>query len=249
MQASNKPKNLTVPFASGGAFNPIPTDSQVAVSPGKASFVDGFPPATRTPRAAGGIPPDGLDMNGILHDLSNAVMYQQAFGIMPWDSVFANATGYPKNAIISYNGALYQSQNDDNKAQPSNATAWGAVKGVTPSAGANDNQLATMEALQNAISNVAGALNTTGYFKLPNGIIVQYFQFTSSSSGYSTALFPIAFPNRPLAITMTPNSNNSTVVTAFVDFASSTATTLKAACLTTTGVFATYSNSIIAVGY
>lgn len=143
-----------MPFASGGAYNSIPNESQVGVSPGKASFVDGFPPATRTPRAAGGVPPDGLDMNGILHDISAGLMYSQAYGALPWDSNFATATGYPKDAIVNYNGLLYQSLNEDNKAVPINAIAWGAVKGVTPSPDANDNQYATMAALQTAIAGI-----------------------------------------------------------------------------------------------
>lgn len=225
MQSSNKPKNLTMPFAAGGAFNPIPTDSQVGVSPGKASMIDGFPPATRTPRAAGGVPPDGLDMNGILHDISNAVMYQQAFGILPWDSDFATATGYPKDAIVNYNGLLYQSLNEDNKAAPTNATAWGAVKGVTPAAVSNDKSIATTEFVNAAIkkinptvdiSNIGALVNAAvksanpqfsgtsqlGYVRLPSGIIQQWGTTTVlESEGRSKIVnLPIPFPNRGFVV-------------------------------------------------
>lgn len=200
MQSSNKPNNLTMPFASGGAFNSIPNESQVGVSPGKASFIDGFPPATRTPRAAGGVPPDGLDMNGILHDISAGLMYSQAYGAQPWDSNFATATGYPKDAIVNYNGLLYRSLNEDNKATPTNATAWGAVKGVTPAAGSNDSSVATTEFVNTALKNANpafGGTATAGYYVLPNGMIHQWGTVIMSASDnrLKTIALPMAFPN------------------------------------------------------
>lgn len=202
MQSSNKPKNLTMPFAAGGAYNPIPNESQVGVSPGKASFVDGFPPATRTPRAAGGVPPDGLDMNGILHDVSAGLMYSQAYGALPWDSNFATATGYPKDAIVNYNGLLYRSLNEDNKAVPTNATAWGAVKAVTPAAGAKDNSIATAEFVDTALKNANptfGGTPDAGYYVLPNGIIHQWGTVQILGRVDVVAL-PIAFPNAGFVI-------------------------------------------------
>lgn len=200
MQSSNKPKNLTMSFAAGGAFNSIPNESQIGVSPGKASFTDGFPPATRTPRAAGGVPPDGLDMNGILHDISAGLMYSQAYSALPWDSNFATATGYPKDAIVNYNGLLYQSLNEDNKAVPINATAWGAVKGVTPVAGTKDNSIATAEFVNTALTNANpafGGTATAGYYVLPNGIIHQWgtTKIISSDNRAKIITLPTAFPN------------------------------------------------------
>lgn len=64
------PPSLVAAFTFGGTadvdYTIIPVPSQVGVSPELASFTTGFPPATRTARTAGGIPPRGLDMNGIL---------------------------------------------------------------------------------------------------------------------------------------------------------------------------------------
>lgn len=200
MQSSNKPNNLTMPFASSGAFNSIPNESQVGVSPGKASFVDGFPPATRTPRAAGGVPPDGLDMNGILHDISAGLMCSQAYGALPWDSNFASATGYPKDAIVNYNGLLYRSLNEDNKTVPTNATAWGAVKAVTPASGTKDNSIATTEFVDTALKNANpafGGTATAGYYVLPNGMIHQWGTTVVLASESRTKIIPlpVAFPN------------------------------------------------------
>jgi hypothetical protein len=59
-------------FGSGDASKtyPIPLASQISITPGAASFADGFPPLTRTQLDAGGIPPNGEDINGILYMLS-----------------------------------------------------------------------------------------------------------------------------------------------------------------------------------
>ncbi|MFY2854970.1 hypothetical protein ACOTJG_13440 [Achromobacter xylosoxidans] len=101
MQASNAPSKSPVPFAESGSKNTIPVASQIGVTPGLASFTDGFPPLTMTPLVAGGIPPKGMDFNGILYFLSAAVRWQQAGGSYSFDSAFATAIGgYPKGAML-----------------------------------------------------------------------------------------------------------------------------------------------------
>ena len=67
------PVQLTLGFAENGTKNTIPNASQIAITPGAASYNDGFPPLTRTPVAAGGVPPFGEDMNGILYAMSKAL--------------------------------------------------------------------------------------------------------------------------------------------------------------------------------
>ena len=92
------PTKTTVPFASSGDKNAIPIPSQ---SGGTASFTAGFPPLTMTPKASGGVPPSGKDMNGILFSLSQAIQYEQAGGHFPYDSSFASSVGgYPVGAIV-----------------------------------------------------------------------------------------------------------------------------------------------------
>lgn len=64
------PPSVVEAFCANGTldvdYTVIPVATQIPVSPEIASFTDGFPPATRTPRTQGGIPPRGTDMNGIL---------------------------------------------------------------------------------------------------------------------------------------------------------------------------------------
>ncbi|MBD9384860.1 hypothetical protein IB258_26710 [Achromobacter sp. ACM02] len=101
MQASNAPIKSAVPFAESGTKNTIPVASQIGVTPGAASFTDGFPPLTMTPLAAGGVPPYGADFNGILNFLSAAARWQQAGGAYPYDSAFSTAVGgYPQGAML-----------------------------------------------------------------------------------------------------------------------------------------------------
>ncbi|HRT22327.1 MAG TPA: hypothetical protein P5318_19630, partial [Candidatus Hydrogenedentes bacterium] len=111
MQLSNSPGKLVLPFASAGNKNSIPVDSQIGITPGAASLADGFPPLTMTPVAAGGVPPSGLDMNGILYELSNVIRWANAGGGYTYDADFAtdsNVGGYPKGArVLRADGSGY----------------------------------------------------------------------------------------------------------------------------------------------
>ncbi|MDX3986179.1 MAG: hypothetical protein QHC88_13085 [Achromobacter sp.] len=101
MQASNAPTKSAVPFANSGTKNTIPVASQIGITPGLASFTDGFPPLTMTPLAAGGVPPYGADFNGILNFLSAGTRWSQAGGGYVYDAAFSTAIGgYPKGAAL-----------------------------------------------------------------------------------------------------------------------------------------------------
>lgn len=103
MQLSNIPGKLVLPWATSGNKNDIPVASQIGITAGAASLTDGFPPLTMTPVAAGGVPPSGLDMNGILYEMSNILRWANAGGGYAYDSTFANDShvgGYPKGARV-----------------------------------------------------------------------------------------------------------------------------------------------------
>lgn len=103
MLLSNAPQKLVLAFAVSGGKNVIPVASQIGITGGAASLTDGFPPLTRTPVAAGGIPPFGLDMNGILFDVSAITRWANAGAGYVYDGTFANdsnVSGYPKGARI-----------------------------------------------------------------------------------------------------------------------------------------------------
>ena len=131
MQLSNIPGKLVLPFANAGGKSTIPVASQIGITAGAASLTDGFPPLTRTPIAAGGVPPSGLDMNGILYEMSAIVRWANAGGGYPFDSIFAtdtNVGGYPKGArIMRADGAGYwYNTTDNNVTDPESAGAAAA---------------------------------------------------------------------------------------------------------------------------
>ena len=103
MQANQTPTLVPLAFAAGGAFNTIPEASQIGTNPGGASLVDGFPPLTRTPIAAGGIPPSGLDMNGVLNLITQSIRWAHGGGRYAYNATFAadvNVGGYPSGSIL-----------------------------------------------------------------------------------------------------------------------------------------------------
>jgi hypothetical protein len=102
MQTSSQPKLLPVPFADGGSKETIPVASQIGITAGRASYTDGFPPLTRTPLAAGGVPPFGTDFNGVLNDITAAIRWKQSGAGYNFDSTFsATISGYPKGAKLT----------------------------------------------------------------------------------------------------------------------------------------------------
>jgi len=131
MQLVNSPAKLVLPFANAGGKNSIPTASQIGITPGAASLTDGFPPLTRTPIAAGGVPPSGLDMNGVLYSLSAIVRWANAGAGYVYDSSFAtdsNVSGYPKGArVLRSDGTGYWfNTTDGNTTDPEGAGAIAA---------------------------------------------------------------------------------------------------------------------------
>ena len=136
MQLSDKPSQLTIPFANSGTRTAIPTPSQIGITAGAASLTDGFPPLTRTPIAAGGVPPSGADMNGILYQMSAADRWANVGGGYPYDSTYATAIGgYPKGArVVRTDGIGYWLNTADNNTTDPEAGGAGWVPDLMPGA-------------------------------------------------------------------------------------------------------------------
>ena len=104
MQLSGIPTKFPIPFGnSAGApyIRTIPVASQIGTNPGYASLTDGFVPLNMTPIAAGGIPPFGQDLNGILKQITQWLQWHEAGGPIAWDSTFNTSIGgYPLGALL-----------------------------------------------------------------------------------------------------------------------------------------------------
>lgn len=130
--AITKPSNtFTRPFAESGAKNTIPANSLIGTTAGAASLADGFPPLTMAPLAAGGVPPSGKDMNGILNQISQHTAWTNAGGNYQFDSSIAAAGGYPVGAIVysndwsaSYRNVLANNTTDFNATPSAIGVSW-----------------------------------------------------------------------------------------------------------------------------
>jgi len=118
MQLSNAPAQLVEAWATGDSTktNPIPVPSQIGITPGAASWTDGFPPLCATPIASGGIPPAKSDMNGGLYQMSAVDVWTCAGAGFPYSSAFSTAIGgYPKGSrVFMASGTGYWRSTVDN---------------------------------------------------------------------------------------------------------------------------------------
>jgi hypothetical protein len=123
------PDLILIPFAQDGDKNTIPLELGIGDPVYRASLKVGFPPDTRIPKDIGGEPPDGLDFNGILNVLSQAIVFMQKGNGYRFDS---NLAPYPIGALVRSNDDLTTFQNIEplNSNNPnSNMTGWRVYNG------------------------------------------------------------------------------------------------------------------------
>ena len=123
------PDLILIPFAQDGDKNTIPLELGIGDPVYRASLKVGFPPDTRIPKDIGGEPPDGLDFNGILNVLSQAIVFMQKGNAYQFD---ASLAPYPIGALVRSNDDLTTFQNTIalNSNNPnSNMTGWRVYNG------------------------------------------------------------------------------------------------------------------------
>jgi hypothetical protein len=131
MLLASAPTQLVLPWGNGDSLktSPIPVPSQIGVTPGAASWTDGFPPLCATPVTSGGVPPAKADMNGGLYQMSAIDVWVCAGGGFPYKSAFSTAIGgYPQGARVLMAGGLgyWRSLVDNNTVNP-NTIPYGAT--------------------------------------------------------------------------------------------------------------------------
>lgn len=192
MRQSDNPDKILRPWASDGNKNTIPLNSQVGVVAGAASWTDGFPPLTMTPLAAGGIPPSGLDMNGVLHDISAQARWAGAGAGAAFDQTFADAAavgGYPKGArVLRRDGTGYWiSQIDDNTTDPeAGVTAdWLPAEqpGLQPVTITSENVTLTPEQYGRRMIVLTGLTTTDLQLFLPDGVPGEWQIINATTGG------------------------------------------------------------------
>ena len=122
MNSSDSPARILKAFGVNGLKNTIPTDSsETTDNNGVATFDKGFPPVTMQPLSAGGIPPSGKDMNGVLYSVTLQQQWQNAGMSYSFNQDFANqVNGYPKGSMLinSSSNGIWLSLGDNNLTSP-----------------------------------------------------------------------------------------------------------------------------------
>lgn len=167
----------------GGKTNPFPVTSQIGIVNGAASLADGFVPANMTDPTAGGVPPFGVDTNGILFLLSSHIAALQAGQWYEWSSVLeaALSDGYKVGAVVQQSAdpnAFWINTVDGNTANPDSGTAgasgWWSTKplhtSIAPTTGThNDVVLPGASDYCHDVDCTAGAITITGFVAQRDG--------------------------------------------------------------------------------
>ena len=183
--AVNVPSFLPEPFANEGQRATIPDTP--SSEQGRASYQQGFPQVCAQPLASGGIPPNYLDFQGILYDLSNSIFYMQTGALWPWSSTLtyplgAHVLGSDNNeyvAVQENSGQdptqdltnVYWLRADAGDGVPVGTIVWSAAttapNGYLLCNGATVGR-STYSALFSAIGTTYGAGDGSTTFALPN---------------------------------------------------------------------------------
>ena len=152
-------------FAAGDSTKtfPVPVASQIGITAGAASFTDGFPPLTRTALDAGGIPPNGEDMNGILYQITQLLAWSASGGFFQYNAAQSSAIGgYPLGAILqssSSSSILWLNTSAGNTSNPDSGGAnWYPLTGL----GVATLSLSSGTVTLSAVTAAAPVINLTG---------------------------------------------------------------------------------------
>lgn len=122
---------------------PIPVPSQIAITPGAASFDDGFPPVTFVDPDAGGTPPSGADFNGLLYMITQYCVALQTGAFPIYNAAVSTAiSGYPEGAVLgkATGYGLWTNTTPGNTSDPdTGGSGW--LDGVPAGAGYLDDAL------------------------------------------------------------------------------------------------------------
>ncbi|MGE9659172.1 hypothetical protein ACQP6C_11865 [Snodgrassella alvi] len=131
---SKNPVLIPQPFAANGSKNNIQNTRQAGQDPEDATWSDGFPNVTMQPIESGGLPPKGMDFNGILNALSATIVHMQKGNLFYFDKAYCDAFGgYQKGAILLADDGtkVFISVADRNTNNPNqNPQSWEVIAGI-----------------------------------------------------------------------------------------------------------------------
>lgn len=174
--ALNAPECTQASPIPGGKTFPFPVASQIAVKNGAASLNDGFPPLTMTAPTSQGVPPFGIDMNGVLYPHSAWVVFLAAGQLSVYDATLQAAMGgYAIGARLQQAAnplALWVSAVNDNMTDPDTGGA-GWISSVALYAGSSPAAGTLTNFVLPGPSDYIYDFDTTAGNVIVNGIVAQ----------------------------------------------------------------------------
>lgn len=168
----SNPYMIKIPFCNTGNKNTIQLTHQAGQDPEDATYQEGFPPVTMLNEDAGGLPPKGLDFNGIFYELSSPIAHYCRGDRIQFDATYAAAIGgYAKGWIVASNDYQkdYISLVDNNLADPNGTnTTWAVYAGQGSVPTATSTTTGTVKLVNNLISNATDAALTAAQGKVLN---------------------------------------------------------------------------------
>ncbi|SCC09724.1 Phage Tail Collar Domain, partial [Snodgrassella sp. R-53583] len=181
---SKNPVLIPRPFAVNGSKNSIHDTRQAGQDPEDATWSDGFPNVTMQPVESGGLPPKGMDFNGIFNALSDTAVHLQKGGFFYFDKAYSDSFGgYQTGAILisDDNTKLFISISDNNTNNPNqNTEGWTILAGAGVNAD-TATKLQTTRRINGVEFDGSADINAT-----PSGA-VQFFAMSTAPTGWVKA--------------------------------------------------------------
>lgn len=166
----SNPYMVVIPFCNTGNKNTIQLTRQPSQDPEDATYQEGFPPETMLNQDAGGLPPKGLDFNGIFYELSSPIAHYCRGDRIQFDAAYAAAIGgYAKGAIVASNDYQkdYISLVDNNLSDPNGTnTTWAIYAGQGSVPLATSTTTGTVKLVNNLLSTATDAALAAAQGKL-----------------------------------------------------------------------------------
>lgn len=171
----SNPYMVVIPFCNTGNKNTIQLTRQPSQDPEDATYQEGFPPETMLNQDAGGLPPKGLDFNGIFYELSSPIAHYCRGDRIQFDATYAAAIGgYAKGAIVASNDYQkdYISLVDNNLADPNGInTTWSVYAGQGSVPLATSTTTGTVKLVNSLSSTATDAALTAAQGKVLSDIL------------------------------------------------------------------------------
>ena len=183
--AKNAPECTQASPIAGGKTFPFPQESQQSILNGAASLDDGFVPLNMTDPTLGGVPPFGIDENGILFYVSAWVVYFAAGQIPFYDATLQTFMGgYAIGTVLAQAADPHETWTslvDANVTDPDTGGAgWVSSVPLYSAAALTGTNDVVLPGPSDYVINVAAATNFTGFVAQRDGQCIT-FVFTGAS--------------------------------------------------------------------